>query len=205
MRFPCISEVQAYWEALREGRQIPCRSEVDPRGIERALEYTFVLERIAPGVARFRLAGMHLNDLMGMEVRGMPLTALFTPKSRTEVSSTLDQVFSAPATAEMTLLAETGLGRPSMEARLIILPLKSDLGDVSRALGCLVAEGTLGRVPRRFEIGTRTVRPIPPGLPSRRSGTVTTPGFAEPMIPFRHSAPEAGRGRSHLRLVVSDE
>ena len=58
MRFPCISEVQAYWEALRDGRQVPCRSEVDPRGIERALEYTFVLERIAPGVARFVLQAM---------------------------------------------------------------------------------------------------------------------------------------------------
>ncbi|MCU9846822.1 PAS domain-containing protein [Defluviimonas sp. WL0024] len=203
MRFPCISEVQAYWEALRDGRQVPCRSEVDPRGIERALEYTFVLERIAPGVARFRLAGMHLNSLMGMEVRGMPLTAFFTPKARAEVASILDRVFSAPSTAEMTLTAETGLGRPPMEARLLILPLKSDLGDISRALGCLMAEGALGRAPRRFEIGARSITPIAPGLPSPSRGTVAATGFAEPTLPFRDAAPEPGR--SHLRLIVTDK
>ncbi|MCB2111761.1 MAG: PAS domain-containing protein, partial [Rhodobacteraceae bacterium] len=70
MRFHSISVVRAYWEALRAGREVPYRSEIDPRGIESALEHTFVLERIAPRIARFRLAGVHLCDLMGMEVRG---------------------------------------------------------------------------------------------------------------------------------------
>ena len=54
---------------------MPRRAEIDPRGIENALEYAFILERIAPGMARIRLAGIHLSDLMGMEVRGMPLTS----------------------------------------------------------------------------------------------------------------------------------
>ena len=67
-QFPAINEVEAYWEGLRMGRTVPMRSEIDPRGIERALEFTFILERIAPGLARFRLSGMHLNDLLGMEV-----------------------------------------------------------------------------------------------------------------------------------------
>ena len=37
---------------------------------------------MAPSVARFRLAGAHLSELMGMEVRGMPMTALFLPDAR---------------------------------------------------------------------------------------------------------------------------
>lgn len=77
--FSALNQVESYWEALRGTRMMPKRSEIDPRGIESALEYTFILERIAPGMARLRIAGSHLSDLMGMEVRGMPLTSFITP------------------------------------------------------------------------------------------------------------------------------
>ncbi|OYX43258.1 MAG: hypothetical protein B7Z02_09640 [Rhodobacterales bacterium 32-67-9] len=206
MRFPCISEVRAYWEALRDGRLVPYRSEVDPRGIERALEYAFVLERIAPQVARFRLAGMHLNDLMGMEVRGMPLTSFFTPKGRAEIAALLDAVFTGPRTAELTLSAEAGLGKPAMAAKLLILPLRSDLGDVSRALGCLVAEGPIGRTPRRFDLVESMVSPIMESAPTRPAMPMpATAGFAEPPASFTGVAPQPIRSRGHLRLVVSDD
>ena len=61
---------------------MPLRSEIDPRGLKGALEYCFVLERIAPGLARLRVAGSHLGDLMGMEVRGMPITAFYDENGR---------------------------------------------------------------------------------------------------------------------------
>ena len=146
------NELRAYWEGLRKGRAVPPRSEVNPRGIERALEFSFILERVAPGMGRFRLAGMHLNDLMGMEVRGMPLSALFAPAGRKRIAEITEAVFSDPAIAEVELCAETSIGKPEMMARLLILPLTSDFGDVSRALGCFVAEGEIGRTPRRFEV-----------------------------------------------------
>ncbi len=64
-RFRALSQVEAYWEGLRQGRDVPMRSDIDPRGIEDALEYAFILERIAPGLARLRVAGSHLSDVMG--------------------------------------------------------------------------------------------------------------------------------------------
>ncbi|MEL6207154.1 MAG: PAS domain-containing protein, partial [Pseudomonadota bacterium] len=97
MRFPVLAELEDYWHSLRGNRIVPARSEVDPRRIENALEYAFIVERIAPGMARFRLAGMHLNDLMGMEVRGMPLTAFFDPDARKRVSAAMERVFDDPA------------------------------------------------------------------------------------------------------------
>ena len=151
-RYPPVSEVEAYWDALRGPSLVPFRSEIDPRGIERSLEYAFIAERIAPGMARFRLAGHHLSDLMGMDVRGMPVTSFFTPAGRTRVKSVLEEVFEGPAKATLTLNSETGIGKPAIEARLLLLPLKSDLGDISRALGCLVAHGSIGRTPRRFDV-----------------------------------------------------
>lgn len=199
-RFPAISVVRAYWEALRNGRDMPFRSEIDPRGIESALEHTFILERIAPRLARFRLAGGHLNDLMGMEVRGMPLTAFFTAGARAETEAILARVFDGPETAELTLLPEHSNGRDGMEARVLLLPLRSDLGDVSRALGCFVGLGPAGRVPRRFDIaGARMAQTSGASRPLR-------PGFAEALAAFTPRATRPDRaGRPQLRLVVCHE
>jgi hypothetical protein len=206
-RFPAVSVVRAYWEALRNGRDAPFRSEIDPRGIESALEYTFILERIAPQLARFRLAGTHLNDLIGMEVRGMPLTSLFVPTARSEAEAILSRVFDGPETAELTLAGETGAGRTGMEGRMILLPLRSDLGDVSRALGCLVGLGPIGRTPQRFGIACARVAPTV-GWARRAPGHSAAPqmarGFAEETRPFIRSGNAAATRRPSLRLVVSD-
>lgn len=158
--YSALSQVEAYWNALRGPRLLPARAEIDPRGIEAALEYTFILERIAPGMARLRIAGSHLSDLMGMEVRGMPLSSFVASEGRRELADTLEEVFQRPAVAELRLTSEGGFDKPAMDARLLLMPLKSDLGDVSRVLGCLVARGTIGRAPRRFDIAGIQVRPI---------------------------------------------
>jgi hypothetical protein len=213
MSFAPLAEVRAYWEGLRAGRPIPLRSEVDPRGIERALEYAFVLERVAPQIARFRLAGMHLNDLMGMEVRGMPLTSFFAPESRVRVSQALEEVFEGPSLLELRMVAETGIGRPSVEARAVILPLKSDLGDISRALGCLVSEGQIGRTPRRFEVQEVIRTPIGGDAAAAPTTGVSRPAFPVQKPVYRNEfdspAPpaflqSAPKSRAHLRLVKTD-
>jgi hypothetical protein len=214
MTFPCVAEVRAYWEALRAGRVAPTRSEVDPRGIERALEYAFILERVAPKVARFRLAGMHLSDLMGMEVRGMPLSSFFQTEIRDDVAEVVDTVFTGPQIVEMSLAGETGIGCPPLEARLLILPMRSDLGDMNRALGCFVSQGTIGRTPRRFEVTGLKTEAIPTTVHGRFAKTPLAAGqnaakagsgFAEPMTSYRGQGQKAIRSRGHLRLVVSDE
>ncbi|HQU66594.1 MAG TPA: PAS domain-containing protein [Albidovulum sp.] len=206
-RFPAVSVVRAYWEALRNGRDVPFRSEIDPRGIESALEHTFILERIAPRLARFRLAGTHLNDLIGMEVRGMPLTSFFVPSARSEVEAVLSRVFDGPETAELTMAGETGAGRAGMEGRMILLPLRSDLGDVSRVLGCLVGLGPIGRTPQRFGIAGARVAPTIGGArgnPGHPAIPPMTRGFAEDVRPFVRPGNVAHARRPALRLVVSD-
>lgn len=153
MKHPALAQIEGYWDALRGDRITPLRSEVDPRGIDRALENAFILERIAPGTARFRLAGMHLNDLMGMEVRGMPITSFLVRDDRSRLSEALEHVFEEPAKARVMLKSSNPLSSGA-EAEILLLPLRSDLGDVSRALGCLVSHGTKGAPPHRFEIAS---------------------------------------------------
>lgn len=232
-RFNAVQEVEAYWEAIRAGRLVPRRSDIDPRGIERALEYAFILERVAPGIARLRIAGSHLSDLMGMEVRGMPLSAFMTPQGRNQLGEILEEVFDTPARATVDLVAERGLGKPEIAARLLLLPMKSDLGDISRVLGCLATTGEIGRAPRRFDITAAQVTPLlgdfmrPPDEQSRtEESPAETPapdrnaGLAEAPAPFtaaplppapQDDSPKGTNGarlkpgpRPYLRLVKDD-
>ena len=177
-----IAGMRAYWESLRQGRAIPNRSDVEPQGIRAALDYAFILERIAPGAARFRLAGRHLVDLMGMEVRGMPVCSLLNPDSRGRLSDVLETVFKGPQIAEVTLRSEPGYGRPLLTGRMLFLPLKSDLGDVTRALGCLVTEGQVGRAPRRFDLTRDAVFPVIEGA---QPLSPNPGGFADDPAPWR--------------------
>lgn len=227
-RFTTVQEVEAYWEAIRGGRLVPRRSDIDPRGIERALEYAFILERVAPGIARLRIAGSHLSDLMGMEVRGMPLSAFMTPQGRNQLGEILEEVFDNPAKATIDLHAERGIGKPEIEAKMLLLPMKSDLGDISRVLGCLATTGEVGRAPRRFEITGSRVTPLlgdfmknepaeensepAPRIPDRIEPTPRR-GLSEPPADFRPAGgtPKALEGpklkpgpRPYLR-VVDDE
>ncbi len=233
IRFPAVHALRRYWDALRGPRQVPSRAEVDPRAIEETLEYAFILERIAPGVGRFRLAGMHLNDLMGMEVRGMPCTSMFMPEHRATLSRALEEVFAGPSTALLTLAGERGVGRPPMDGQMLLLPLTSDFGDVTRALGCLCTIGPIGRSPRRFIVKDEVVRPVtrhpgaedmaPPRsrderLKARRVAAAARSdaeaeaeagsgpqGFSEPAPPFTPAPPRAPAGAApRLRLVRSD-
>ncbi|WP_298499367.1 PAS domain-containing protein [uncultured Maritimibacter sp.] len=160
VHFPSIRRVETYWEALRNGRVMPARAEIDPRGISDVLEFAFILEKIAPGVARMRLAGMHLNDLMDMEVRGMPITAMFLPEARRALQQVLESVLESPAIAKLTLESDSWIARPKLEAQMILMPLKDEHGRPTRILGALQARGTIGRGPRRFRILSQDVAPI---------------------------------------------
>ncbi|WP_428925221.1 PAS domain-containing protein [Marinibacterium sp. SX1] len=192
-----IRQIEAYWTALREDGGIPMRSQIDPRGMSSTLEYTFILERIAPGMARFRIAGQHLCGLAGMEVRGMPLTAFFTPVARPEVSATLETVFDRPAVAELDLRGEVArTGAPSTSARMLMMPLRSDFGRVDRILGAMMSteRGRPARTPVRFEISSARLRNIdgaPGGIEradappeSGAPNTAFPPGFGEPSVEF---------------------
>ena len=147
-----IAELRTYWEALRVGNALPRRDRVDPRGIAGALEHSFLIERIGPGLARFRIAGMAFNDLMGMDIRGMPISALFVGEARQTLQLSLERVFNAPAIATLNLTAEHGMGRPLMSARMILLPMLGQQGVSDLAIGCIEIAGEIGRTPRRFAI-----------------------------------------------------
>ena len=211
-----IRQAEAYWSALRHGDEIPNRSQIDPRGLENILSQTFVVERIAPGIARFRLAGQKLNEMAGMEVRGMPLTAFFTPTARKQVSAALEHMFDTPSIVELTLTTVASRSHPAQEARMLMLPLRSDLGDVSRALGVFVSEGNPTKSSQRFDVLTTELRPVTASSPKQEKTETTAslvstnevnPGFAETQAKFgdeRSVMDEARKLARKSRQIMDD-
>ena len=57
-----LAQVEAYWEALRGNRLMPRRSDIDPRGIEAALEYAFILDKIGVAVEELSSESVVSND-----------------------------------------------------------------------------------------------------------------------------------------------
>lgn len=200
-----LSEMRAYWESLRSGRLVPLRSEIDPREIAGALEYGFILEHLQPGAIRFRLAGIHLTDLMGMEVCGMPLRSFISPKDRGRFSATLERVFIQPEIHEYTLCSETS-GGGKLRARLLILPLKSDSGEINRAIGCLVSNGIIGLAPRRFNILETRVTSLINGEQTREMAEEELPMASPPRVAGFGEAQRSfdADPRPALRLVKTD-
>ena len=95
---PQFAQMEGYWQALRpDGGELPRRADFDPRGIADLLEHTLLLERIAPGQVRIRLAGMAVCDLLGMDVRGMPLSALLVTAARPALGAHMERVLEGAA------------------------------------------------------------------------------------------------------------
>lgn len=153
---------------------------------------------------RFRIAGSHLCNIMGMEVRGMPLSSFITPSGRETLGSVLEDVFQRPSDCGLDKVTEVGRQKPAMEARMVLMPLRSDLCDVSRVLGCFVAKGELGTQPRRFEIVTIKLRclsanKIEQYVPQHCETAVQPSGFREKPTDFNHSS--VLTKAPHLRLI----
>ncbi len=205
--FPAIAQVEAYWDALSCGHLVPARADIDPRALETALGNSFIMECIAPGVARFRLAGNHLNDLMGLEVRGMPLTTVFLPQARRQIGQLIENTCTSPAITEVCMTAPAGFGRPALKAKMLLAPLTDDYGKINRILGCLQSVGDIGRHPRRFEIKDVQVRDMSAsGIQSRFSSARQQLAFAESGAEFTPApnTQKPGENRPALQLVVSN-
>ncbi|MGB3279851.1 MAG: PAS domain-containing protein [Pseudorhodobacter sp.] len=206
-----LAQVRAYWEALRDrDGGLPMRSQISPRGIEAALSSTFLIERIAPGMARFRIAGMDLADIMGMEVRGMPISTMISSSARADFASKLERVFHSPAILTLNLQADTGIGRPTLTACMQILPIRNLDGQPNLALGSISLKGAFGRTPRRFGISSATVVEL--NRPSADKTEATPKRFvptlfanAQPLAfaeaGENYEPPRKGKGISYLRLV----
>lgn len=180
--------LETYWAGLREGNELPQRSQIDPCAITNILADTFVVQQTAPGNARFRVAGAHIVQLMNMDVRGMPLSTIIAPGDRERFAGALTTLFARPARLRFLLLSNVRTGQPEVAGRMTLLPLRRGFGGATHAIGSLVTCGPPGRAPYRFTITSCTISPLRLGQD------------APPMAP---QPPQTGQW-PRLHLVKSD-
>lgn len=179
MAHPIITNVTRYWDSLRGDRLVPQREEIDPREIQTALSYSFILDRARPGSVRFRLSGMHLNDVLGMEARGMPVRAICEIAYRPRFMEQVERVFEDPAMLEIDLRADQGKMEP-VRARMALLPLSTHGGEINRALGLFVTDSRVIDPPMRFATRGFAATPLTAGISVLESRRVLQPaGMAE--------------------------
>lgn len=145
-----LQRVEAHWEKLRSGEAVPHQMQLSSENLEDVLSHCFVLERVAPTIARFRVAGKQMTELLGMDARGMPLSIMFSAEGRDALAPLLKSVCEGPEIVEVPLSATRGLRRSVVRARLLMLPLKDRDGQITRIFGALVMDGNAGRQPVRF-------------------------------------------------------
>ncbi|HKK34707.1 MAG TPA: PAS domain-containing protein [Paracoccaceae bacterium] len=190
MDHPKTRTLYDYWNELRAGRDAPSRSEVDPRRIADTLESMFIFEALAHGQLRFRLAGTALCEMLGMEARGMLAEGVMTDAHAHDITDLAHRTLSGPGVGVMRVRGEDAAGE-SWTGEILLLPLRSELGDLDRVLGCVAIVGVSRRrrpaAPMRLRcLGSRLL-PIETGPGSRRfdplgakAGPPPAAGFAEP-------------------------
>lgn len=176
-----LASLKSYWERLRAGRIAPYRAEIDPRQFESALENMFIVERMSADLLRIRLAGMRICEMMGMEVRGMEPGLMMDDADRLRFERLLGVVMAEPAVIELKLFADTRAGR--YRATMLLMPLRSDFGDINRVLGCASGQGEFFSAPLAFRIEDVAVTPIEPSAAGVETGRAL-PGFAEEQAAF---------------------
>ena len=149
---PILNNLERYWRSLRHAQQIPTRTAIDPSQIDTALPYAFILQRVAPGTARFRVAGQRIYDLLKMDARGMPFSTLFQPEARDDITDLIEAAFGEPAIIGLPLVSAGGLLQPEMRGAVILLPMQDDAGVTNRMLGAIVTPDATKSRARRFAI-----------------------------------------------------
>lgn len=213
MELSILDELRARWQSCRAGLDVPTRSAIEERGLGPAEDCAFIVECKAAGQARFRRAGGLVRDLMGMEVRGMKVDAIFDPAFRGDAATVLGAVLDGPAMAELGLVSPGSPATTELKARMVLLPLRGRNGAIEWILGALATDGPIGRPPRRFGITGKILTAIP----GKRRESTSRPtydlpeaahradgGFAEPPAGFEGPKDKSpARQRGHLRLIVS--
>lgn len=163
-----VSRVCQYWANLRRDGAVPRRSDVESRALADMLPHVFLAEIVTPRVARMRICGHQIEELLGMDMRGMPLSVLFRSTARPDIAEALEQV-QMGARVILSLESETGFGQPQITANVALMPLADECGRITRVMGVIERQGEIGRSPRRFKLAKPVVKaqaPMP--APTKR-------------------------------------
>jgi len=128
----------SYWDSVRGSRTTPPRRfEIDPGKIASILPSTFILERLDAETYRYRLAGTHVCDIFGAELRGTNFLAGWSPIDRASLIRHL-AALSKQGAIEAIHMEAAAAARASTTFEVLLLPLRHTGEAIDRTLGALV-------------------------------------------------------------------
>lgn len=164
-----IETLRSHWDDICEGDLPPFRSDIAPRTMPNVLDTLFILEQLNPEDTRVRIAGLKICEMMGMEVRGQSPMSFFQDNARGRFDSILTEVLGQPKIAKLGLDTVDKLGNKD-HVDMILLPLRSDFGDISRIIGCVTVPDSGFTAPIRYYISSVDTENPFKGKPTDRQG-----------------------------------
>ncbi|MBI5128256.1 MAG: PAS domain-containing protein [Rhodopseudomonas palustris] len=165
MKHPSSRAFFAYWDSQRGTAPAPERSVIEPSAVRELLGDIFVLSCDAAAGYPFRVAGTRLSALLGRDLKGSSLTALFAADSRRECEDILGVVADETLPLVAGLTGAFGAG-PVVHLELLLLPFAPRVHTPLSMTGSLTSLSprgsgelgplrlttwrTLGRQPRRL-------------------------------------------------------
>ena len=188
-----------YWSRLRNGRDIPDQTDIDPRAIKRMLSHVFILDAVNPGRPIYRLAGTGLCERFGMELKGTGFLAHWEGQSGVALGSLLKQALKTRQPVCLSAIGATA-DCGMVELETVLAPITFNDGEPVRFLGLtqvLSDMALLAGRPIAFQrlVASTLVREDEP-----LSAPVHLPPPPPPAQMLRNH-PKA----PHLRLVVNQE
>lgn len=123
-----------YWNALRNGRMLPQRSEVDPAALRLVLPNLFILQRYDSDHVNFRVAGTAICAAFGRELRDHNFIALWERNRQPVIRDLLLRVAETARVAVVRAVGTT-LDKRRFPAEVVLLALADNWGAHTRILG----------------------------------------------------------------------
>ena len=188
-----------YWSRLRNGRDVPDQTDIDPRAIKRMLSHIFILDAINPGRPTYRLAGTGMCERFGMELKGTGYLAHWEGQSGIALGALLKQAMKSRQPVCLSSIgasADCGM----VELETVLLPISFNGGQPTRFLGMvqvLTDTTPLAGRPIAYQrlVASQLVRE---GEPLSNTNLPPPP---PPAVQILRNHPRA----PHLRLVVSQD
>lgn len=139
-------EIYAYWDTLRGNKPAPRREDFDPTKLKHHLGDLFILVDKGERTPFFRLAGTHLCDLFGRELRDSPFSDLWPAASATFPCRVARGILQHQLPVVFDIEAEDDHGAASLAFEMLLLPLSSDNDTAPRLLGALLPERPPSRI-----------------------------------------------------------
>lgn len=125
---------------MRGARLAPRRYEMEPAHIAALLAETLIIERLANGDCRIRVAGTGVCDNLGVNLRGQSFFALWSHEDQVVLRDNINTISEYGSAGFYTLTGTLTSDDPAAHFELLLLPLTHLEDRIDRMLGCLVLD-----------------------------------------------------------------